>query len=86
MPAVGSPGDDGDCEECDGDDDYDGDDDCDGDCDGDCEDCHGDNDQKKEKVEWKTIENGSEKALTSVFHFHCRNANTNRQTELNVKV
>ena len=63
MPAVGSP-DDG----------------------GDCEDCHGDNDQKKEKVELKTIENGRGKALTSVFHFHCRNANTNRQTELNVKV
>lgn len=76
MPAVGSPGDGGDCEECDGDDD----------CDDDCDDGHGDNDQKKEKVELKTIENGSEKALTSVFHFHCRNANTNRQTELNVKV
>ena len=37
MPAVGSPGDDGDCE-----------------------DCHGDSDKKKEKVEWKTIEKGSE--------------------------
>ena len=46
MPAVGSPGDGGDCEECDGDDD--------------CDDRHGDNDQKKEKVELKTIENGSE--------------------------
>ena len=35
------------------------------------------------KWEWEFL---TEKALTSVFHFHCRNANTNRQTELNVKV